>query len=397
MNINNAFKLCISLFFYLLAESALAKNQEILWHYADYKNEYPNEISFCIVDLKYDGQTIKICEFGEGIESEFKGYDKLYGAGSVWKKLWSTLNSFGCPLYYIDKNNPARFAKQRALQFFNGYHGHYGSNIYDVGKGKEVRNARQSMHIPKEKQKLGSDLLVWHTLGVSSLVVRAFLQKNTHYLVLGKATTEFVRNKEKTSRIFTDPFLKLFRPSFGVYSKGCSAALQQQIKQDIPSPWYVIKPVCSSCGRGIIIIDSKDLGDTLQTLFGEDKNKTFLGRDDECVYWRKQDGQKSFLIEAYAPSKILAVDEKQYDPTMRVIFVMANIDGIMQWTYLGAYWKLPSCCLAENGSLTQQHKSSIRKDEVSSVPVDGSDLEPVCKILNTVLPLAYDKMMSMML
>ena len=62
----------------------------------------PDDISFGVADMKYDGRQVKICEFGDGAFSAFVGYDLLYGTGAMWKKFWKYLKRFHAPIWLID-------------------------------------------------------------------------------------------------------------------------------------------------------------------------------------------------------------------------------------------------------------------------------------------------------
>ena len=100
------------------------------------------------------------------------------------------------------------------------------------------------------------------------------------------------------------------------------------------------------------------------------------------------------LSEEDRSQKPIIIDEKIYDPTMRIVFVLYNNHGVAQVNFLGAYWKLPANSLDEQASLTERHKSKIYSGRTSSARVDAQDFENVKKILEPVLCTAYLKMLE---
>lgn len=56
-------------------------------------NKVPDDIAFCIADLKFADKKLKILEFGGGQRSGFKGFRLLYGEGKMWGNVWRYLRT----------------------------------------------------------------------------------------------------------------------------------------------------------------------------------------------------------------------------------------------------------------------------------------------------------------
>ena len=107
----------------------------------------------------------------------------------------------------------------------------------------------------------------------------------------------------------------------------------------------------------------------------------------------------AFLIEEYAPSKPVTLGGKQFDATLRMVFVLDydQVANEINLTFLGDYWKLPEKALDEEGTLTERHKSKIVTNRESSIEVDPQDRLVVMNILGGALPKLYLKMIEKML
>jgi hypothetical protein len=352
----------------------------------------PDDISFCIVDLKFDGNQIKICEFGEGLESRFKGYDHLYGQGSAWSMLWEFLHSFGLPVFLVDRGMCQKNSLDFALRDFSANRGNYVRTMslleQNVLFSKKIKNIHPKRGIDNK-----ACIIALRTLGLQPISVHNFKKKYPQCLILGDATATSLRSKYKTNLLFKDPELASFKPKFKICEKNYTATLAKSIIDELKTPLFVIKPTDGSLGNGIIIVEKKQLDSTLKLIL-KDKNLLEDMRDDNSYYFWAKDASKFFIVEEFATSKTIYVDEKPYDPTMRVIFGLAHNAGTMCITFFGAYWKLPTKPLDDDCSLTEKHKSHVGGSCSCSAKVDGKDLEQVKAHLLCLLPKMYIKMLQ---
>ena len=90
----------------------ISPNSEPTQSPATLPNKLPADVSFCIADLKFDGQSLKICELGTCTWSYFKGHEKLYGDGKIWQGMWRHLGQFRIPIWYIGDAPSSEFKKR---------------------------------------------------------------------------------------------------------------------------------------------------------------------------------------------------------------------------------------------------------------------------------------------
>ena len=65
----------------------------------------------------------------------------------------------------------------------------------------------------------------------------------------------YQRRKDQIHKIFDDEFLSQFRPRWGVYPAKYSTKLSEQIKHEIKSQFYIIKPLVGRQSRGIMLVN----------------------------------------------------------------------------------------------------------------------------------------------
>ena len=350
----------------LLAHLTLSPQQPT-WYQSTFSNPYPDDISFCIADLKFDGEKIKICELGQSFTSTFKGYDKIYGRGQMWTKFWHLMGSLNYPLWFFSSNY---LKKEFAPDAFEKTGGHTARILNEL--------------------KPASPKFILIARGKSD-DLRIIKQRYPDCIVVDAATKKFVSNKYETGRLFEDQNLAPYKPQFTLVPKNYTPTLAYDITKKIASPFLVIKPTNASLGRGIVIIEPQQLDAILRIVL---KQKSSYKQDTQSLSYWESDHEKFFIVEEFVPSKTIYVDNKPYDPTMRVAFVLFNHNGVMQINFLDAYWKLPAQALNERGSITQRHKSHIESGKQCSAPVDTHDFEIVKEQLSLLLPQIYLKILS---
>ncbi len=348
----------------------------------------PEDISCCIADLKFDGEHIYICEFGEGIESRFKGYSSLHGHGAMWHTIWQTLSFFGMPMHYIGTELTSPH-KDFAYNTFKRYLKTTHATISDFETYYQPLQLKRAKKIPQR------ELLVAHTLKQPAKQVHKLLTTYPALICLGKATSRYVRSKQATNTLFDTAFLKQFKPTTIDIEKRYTAELAQKIMQAIPSDFYVIKPPNCALGQGVILLPKAELDTTLRLIMQPSKQLSKMEDKKAYAYWL-HDASTSIIIEAFKPSKPIVVDHKPYDATMRAVFIMSNLNGLMKIQHLGAYWKLPIKSLLENGTFMDLHKSAISNRKNAAAIVDEHDYKKVREQLDILLPVLYEKMLIKM-
>lgn len=354
------------------------------------------DISCFIADMKYDGENLKILEFGEITRSYFKGHDSLYGKGKIWKNLWQELSSYNLPTWYISRTNLSNLEKR--IVSFDSYIALDGQ-IYqslDILKKSTLFNKLIKKEFDPNEPAINkhNGILIFHHTNMTRPACNKFQHDYPGFIILNKAVEPFVGNKLKTSQLFDDNYLKQFKPLWKIYQKKYTPNLAQQIIHDFNCDTLVIKPLDSANGWGVIIVNKQDLDDTLKLILLSNKTDLKSLHDSSYSHWAN-DPNRAFLVESYEKSKPITVLDKQYDATMRMVFVLTNNNNQINLKFLGGYWKLPRLSLSEEGSLTEMHKSKIDpKRKITSAKISPEDTAAVEKILQDVLPKVYKKMLS---
>jgi hypothetical protein len=358
-------------------------------------NPYPADVTFCVADLKYDGQILKICEFGQGTVSQFNGYDALYGYGSMFAQAWSALHTLHPKLILM---NPRAVHYRPSQSYALDTLKRLKTRMEGSQESLVRRDAKHDKYHPNVKKvssmwlhDYDGIIITLNTNDLHRLMKSPFRKDFVRYLILDKSTTSIVNHKVKTNSLFDDQWLALFRPRCMVCKKVYDKRLIERIKMDMPSKIYVIKPINASEGRGVIIVTEKELAKTLRLILL--KSDQLTNYDANYQYWLR-DANETLLIETFAVSKTIVVDEKPFDPTMRVTFILWNDGGQPHVIFLDAYWKLPQKSLNEAGTLTEQHKSHVSSREYSSVELDKQDFKQVTAMLEPLLLRIYENMLA---
>jgi len=358
-------------------------------------NPFPADISFCIADLKYDGQRIKICEFGDGMRSMFYGHDQLYEKGKIWTLFWHFLQQTNTPVWFLGAKPPKTRAGEMALGTLQKMSiSRFVDKVANIENHKMFPKKTRKKNIAAQSLSESGGVVIFKNSFTPSFFVSEFVRKYPGFIFLDSSTKKYISDKYETDKLFQDPNLQPFRPRCKAYPKKYASDLAETICSDLQSKIYVIKPINAAKGDGVIMVEKKDLEKTLKLIVLKDPLPLALSQDSSYTYW-KNDRNPLFLVEEFVGSKPLVVEEKVYDPTMRVIFVLYNDNGLAQVQFLGAYWKLPAKSLDQKGTLTELYKSKISGGKICSVKVSPEDYSMVTTLLEPMLCTAYIKMLSL--
>jgi len=358
-------------------------------------SQHTVDISFLIVDMKYDNGKLKVLEFGEGPRSYFQGHDKLFGKGVIWDRLWDCLEPYNLPIWYVgEKPKTTGEKKHIAHAKLKKIGGECVPNLYTLFNDKYFKKAEAKNIDNKYAITDHNGIVVFRHYKKHPNTKSAFKRNHPNFIILDSAATPHVNNKYNTSKLFDDDELKDFKPRWKIYPKGYSKRLARRIIKDIPSDVLVIKPLSAANGWGIIIVHKNDLQKTLAKIFSP-KNRPQLEhiRDKSYSYWA-QDNHHNFLVEECATSQPIRVHGKNYNGTMRIVLVMTYNQKEINMHVLGSYWKLPLKPIDAKGSLTERLKSKIKPGRVSSVKVSHEDLANVTGTLEKIMPKIYAKMLN---
>lgn len=356
------------------------------------EKQFSSDISFGIVDLKFDGENVKICELGEGPRSMFKGFDSLYRRGELWRRLWHFLSCLQLTPWLVVYGFTNDMRLENALADYEALGGGYTQHLDSLAKNENFNTCLQHANTSGYFTNYKAVLIMRNNCYRDRSL---FIFKKTYpsALPLCEALGPFANSKLLMNSLFEqDEPLYKYRPGCLVLDKKYTKRLSKRIVDTLQADCYVIKPVNSSKGNGVIVVKKRELFQLLRKVL---KNPEKLPDHDDPTYgyWLR-DRNKSFLVEEYAPSKLITVNGKKYDATMRVAFILFNDAGRIGITFLGSYWKLPAKSVSEGGSLTERHKSSIKPDHIGAAKVDLEDYEKVKMVLRKVLPSIYIKMLQ---
>lgn len=358
-------------------------SQQSVTHTWTSEKECEQALSLLIVDLKFDGTHIKICELGEALESRFQGYDQLYGKGAMWSNIWISLTSMHEPLYVVEKDFWARNQHEYGFQTLKDYKGALYRSIQSVENDRAV-----SWSITRSPQKhLG--ILVCPSLGTQNEYVQKIRSQYPQFTHVDAHTNKYIRTKDSQLKLFKDAGAGLFKPKTRLYKKAYTTTISQTVAHDFKeSNVVVIKPTNGSLGYGVIMTAWKDIDQTLRMIISQKQQLKKFGDNPSYTYWTR-DTNSEFIVEAYAPSKPIIVDNNSYDATMRVVCLLGAHHKNRFATYIGSYWKLPEKALGSKAHLTDIHKSHIIADSTrpSSARVESTDYAVVQKELTSCFQL----------
>lgn len=182
---------------------------------ASCKKKLKPDISCFIVDMKYDGDSIKIFEFGNIERAGLTGYEKVYGKGKVWRQLWEYLRSYDMPIWHAGPFY--RGKESAAFDDFIAKGGIYKNSIFSLKLDpyfKKLSKKKSAVQKNQLKDYKGIILVGGYT-GKKKRLIKEF----SEFICLNKKACNFVRNKYKTAQLFDDDELREFKPQWKIYPK----------------------------------------------------------------------------------------------------------------------------------------------------------------------------------
>ncbi|MBM3887239.1 hypothetical protein FJ364_04890 [Candidatus Dependentiae bacterium] len=344
------------------------------------------DISFGIADIKFDTNSLKILELGEGTRSKYAGFDNIYGYGAMWQRIWQFLFSKNNNVFFVDYDLETP-DKRKEID--------YKTLIQYGGKAftslQQLINYHALHQLMKQPDK--HPLVVIRHEPACNQTLTQFNKDYPQLIICNAKTALFVNNKQKTNELFTTE-LQDYRPYAKLVAKKEAPSLAEQILQESDAKAFVIKPLTACKGKGVMFTPRAKLTETLTHLFGPQQRLRYTP-SHEFKYWATDHSYNTHaLIESCEHSKPVIIDNKKYDATLRVVFGLMHANGNLQATLLGSYWKLPVKSLEENGSLHEKKLSRISSSHQSSVAVIEEDETVIADKLLPVLTNLYAKMIT---
>ncbi len=351
------------------------------------ESKYPADITYMVADLRYSKEHgVKLCEIQQGILSKFMGDVFLNGPhGNICPKVEQFFAEFPQKKWMM----PYQIVSDPLKQLLSDSPLWVGCTEITLVKDQDflARAAKK----PVDPADIMSYQGMLFARAEVSENYEEFHQKYPGILVIDAPSHTYWIDKYKMTMLFQgDEKLTRIKPEWGLYSKQYTATLAEEIKRDISSDIFVIKPRSAFLGKGVIIVSAEDLDATLAYILTPTKILK-LDPDVSYSYWAI-DRSDSFIVEKYYSSDLLQFEDKLYDPTMRAAFMFIYTNNTIEMRFLDCYWILPEHAVDEGGSLNQRKKSFAKPPLY--LPATSEELEAVRLQCTETLPLLYQKMLN---
>lgn len=366
---------------------------------SDSYSKLPPSISFFSADAKFDGEHLKFCELGNGLYGvPVPAYTLLSGQKAIlyppyWEFLWLYASQFNIPVWCI-KHSKAHVA-EKTLKKLGGK---IFNSIEEFEKFLQIHYPSESNI--KNKHKIIQEhigILAYAGTRIKSDKLEEFKTRHPGILFINDFSALYQRRKDKIHAVFNnDDFLNQFRPRWGVYSTKYSEKLVDQIKNEIKSDLYIIKPIVGRQARGVMLVEEKNLNSTLKNILEKINPNNLKNTKEKSHTFNWQDYEyDKFIVEEFIESKHISKDSKPYDPTLRLGFIISQNNGEISVNIITAFWKFPPNSLSDRGTPQAKH---VTKPMVGAhdpaLNVDANDMHKIRLILNSMLPKLYEKMIS---
>lgn len=355
-------------------------------------SKYPVDVCYMVADLKYNiRQGVKICEIQQSSLSMFSGdtYRDLPEEQSIHQELLRALASYnksGWVMYdgMADKKMVATLG---------------GSANWRVPK--DLITLFSDTEFKAKAKQAATDV---HDISTyTGFLYSSWSEFSTIYdfedrlpgmVVLDKSSFPFWIDKQLMTELFKeDVLLSSLKPKWGSYKKEFNKGLADKIAKDLDCETFVIKPRGNFLGAGVIIVQKNDLDEVLQLIIAKKGN---LASSKDAAYraWQK-DRFDSFIVEEFVmsdPIKVPALDNRTYQPTMRVAFLLVYNKCEYEVKFLGGYWKTPAVSLDEEGDFMAKNKDICKPPYY--LGVDKEIMKTVQEQLRPGLIILHQKMLQ---
>lgn len=361
------------------------------FHFIYTTEKYPVDVCFMIADLKYNAkQGVKICEVQQACLSLFNG-DGFQNPEqeSIYKELLKSLSLYNKNGWIVahsiaDKNvvstltdSPFWHSPEDLIALFSDHH--------------FLNQAKQPViDIHDLSSYQGFLYINWAQLSA----IDDFEKRFPGMIVMDKSSFPFWIDKYQMTRLFReDELLATFKPKWGNYKKEYTKELATQIADDLQCDIFVIKPRGEFQGRGVIIVQKHQLDDTL--FYITTKSGPLADSKDPAYTSWKNDAFDSFIVEEFVSSDPIIIshlENKTYQPTMRVAFLLVYDKQGHHVHFLGGYWKTPALSLDEEGDFMQKNKDICKSPYYCAV--DPKTMKSAQKELSIALPILHAQMLK---
>ncbi len=353
--------------------------------------KYPVDVCYMVADLKYNAQQgVKICEIQQATLSLFNG-DKFRSPeeDSIHQALLRTLSVYNKNGWVVADSLAD---KKLVAALANSPTWHAPQDIVALFSDDDFK--QRAKQRPADPYDLASYQGFLYFSWSQLQVIYDFEERLPGMVVMDKSSFPLWIDKYRMTRLFAeDELLAGLKPKWGNYKKRYTKNLATKIACDLACDTFVIKPRGNFMGKGVIITQKQDLDEVLRYIIT--KEGPLAEREDSAYAAWKNDAFDSFIVEEFIasdPIKLPHLENKAYQPTMRVAFVLVYNKGRHEVHFLGEYWKTPELSIDEPGDF--MHKNKDICEPPYYLAVDAQTRQTVQDSLRTALPLLHRRMLE---
>lgn len=350
------------------------------------------DISYLFADLKFDGDSLKVCELGPSPQAgnppskHIINGQKEVMYSPYWSIFWHYLKQFNLPVWCVGGADKIDLDELRRCG------GNYISDYSELWSNSAFQLCAQKQSSHKFMISDFAAIVVFAKRATKNQI-KYFKEQHPNVLVINEHTGIFASNKDVANPLFCQNDLAQYKPRCGIYPKIYTPELAQDIIADLGTDTFIIKPIGSLQSNGVIMVTQQDLDEILRLIITKDPQLK-KSQHRSLQHWRFNK-KSSFIVEAYASSKTLWVKCKPYDPTMRLVFCLSHENGITEITVLGGFWKIPLKNLNERASLTEKHITiPYSGEEYIGLAISERDMAKAKGLLTDMLSKLYPKMLD---
>ena len=215
------------------------------------------------------------------------------------------------------------------------------------------------------------------------------MEGNKSVLAMGDAVLDFIfTHKTYVHLLFEREDLGTLHPRTWHFNHRSFQIMADKVLQEAPAvEHFLLKDPVLDGGEGVIVVERTALKALLAALFSGESTYPACGTEQVSTKFKEhiQLGY-SFMIQEYVKGKVIESDGKDYDPTMRVLFLFIRDNEEVRVVPFAAYWKLPPQPIAVGDGLRSSRVSSYDEAHHAAAKVSLADQEKVFAKLRQVLP-----------
>jgi hypothetical protein len=353
---------------------------------------YPVDICYMVADLKYNARDgVKICEIQQATLSLFNGdtYRNLAAEQSIHNELARTLQTYNKTGWVVEQG----IADKKLVDALDAAPTwHRPKDLIALFSDQDFKDA--SKHSPTDLHDISTYSGLLYTSWAQLSVIYDFEERLPGVVAIDKSSFTVWIDKYRMTRLFAeDARLATIKPKWGNYKKTYKKNLAATIADELGGETFVIKPRGNFLGKGVILVQRKDLDAVVRYIITK---KGPLSKRKESAYTAWQyDKFDSFLVEQFItsdPIRLPHMENKRYQPTMRVAFVLAYNKGKHDVHFLGSYWKTPEVSIDDEGDFMEKNKDICEPPYY--LAVDDKTMHKVQAKLRATLPILHAKLLD---